>query len=149
MRHPEGGYFRETYRSTEKIEKNALPRRFTGSRSFATAIYYLLEGKDFSGFHRIKSDELWHHYDGCSIVIHVLSPKGGYKRLTVGKSSPQCIVKAGDWFAAELSDKKSFALTGCTVSPGFDFEDFELGGRNDLIRKFPRHTKLIEKLTRS
>ena len=147
-RHPEGGYFRETYRSSEGTEHAALPDRFTGSRPFSTAIYYLLELNDFSCFHRIKSDELWHHYDGCNIVIHVLSPKDGYKRLLVGKTNPQCVVKAGDWFAAAITDKKSFALAGCTVSPGFDFADFEMGRLNKLLRAFPKQAKLIKKLTR-
>ncbi len=147
-RHPEGGYFRETYRSKEATGHSALPRRFTGSRPFSTAIYYLLESDDFSGFHRIKSDELWHHYDGCNIIIHVLSPKDGYKRIIVGHTNPQCAVTAGNWFAAELADKKAFALAGCTVAPGFDFADFEMGKRDKLLKAFPKQARLIKNLAR-
>lgn len=145
-KHPEGGYYAETYRSKESI---ATPRRFTGKRSTSTAIYYLLEKTDFSSFHRIKSDELWHHYDGCGIMIHILTRTGRYKKILLGKDkgmTPQAAVSAGDWFASELNDKSGYALAGCTVAPGFDFKDFELASASILTKKYPRHKELISRM---
>ena len=152
--HPEGGYFRQTYRSNLIIKKEDLPPNFTGPRSASTAIYFLLDGENFSAFHRIRSDELWHFYAGDSLEIHVIDPDGTYSRLLLGNNpdagqSFQAVVKAGCWFASRVQNPKSFALVGCTVAPGFDFEDFELAKRAELIRLFPQHKSLIEILTRS
>ncbi len=149
--HPEGGYFRETYRSPERLKTGRLPRRFKGPRAFSTAIYYLLKGTQFSAFHRIRSDELWHFYAGSGLTLHVL--KGGrLSRLRLGLrpkrgETPQAVVPAGAWFAATVNDPASYALAGCTVAPGFDFRDFEWGDRRRLIRRYPAHKSLIEQLT--
>ncbi|MRR57254.1 MAG: cupin domain-containing protein [Deltaproteobacteria bacterium] len=153
-RHPEGGYYRETYRSDELIASCALPERFReGDRSFCTAIYFLLAGDDFSAFHRLKSDEVWHFHAGAALTIHVLDEVGNYTRRRVGGGgeegeSFQAVIRAGNWFGASLEEKDSFALVGCTVAPGFDFRDFEMGDRNGLIRTHPRHRSIIERLTR-
>jgi predicted cupin superfamily sugar epimerase len=152
--HPEGGYFRQTYRSNLIVKKEALPPNFTGPRSASTAIYFLLDGENFSAFHRIRSDELWHFYAGDSLEIHVIDPDGSYSRLLLGNNPDagenfQAVVKAGCWFASRVQNPKSFALVGCTVAPGFDFEDFELAQRSALARLFPQHKSLIEILTRS
>jgi predicted cupin superfamily sugar epimerase len=151
--HPEGGYYRETYRSDLSIAKQALPSEFTGPRLLSTAIYFLLEGDNFSAFHRLRSDELWHFYAGSPIVVHVIEPAGSYSEIHLGSDPDagevlQAVVKAGRWFASRVKDSKTFALAGCTVSPGFDFEDFEMGKREDLVRLYPQHRKLIELLTR-
>ena len=145
--HPEGGYFRETYRASEDIPRNALPDRFAGSRSISTAIYFLLTAHAFSAFHRIRSDELWHFHTGASLTIHILSPDRTYHAHTIGPDGPfQAIVPAQSWFAAEVAH--AYALVSCTVAPGFDFEDFELADRAALIAGYPQHRALIERLTR-
>jgi uncharacterized protein len=152
--HPEGGYYRETYRAELSIAREALPPQFTGPRLVSTAIYFLLERENFSAFHRLRSDELWHFYTGSSIIVHVIEPDGSYSEILLGDNPDagevlQAVVKAGRWFASRVHDAQSFALAGCTVSPGFDFADFELGKRSELIRLYPQHRKLVERLTRA
>ena len=153
MPHPEGGYYRETYRSELSIAREALPPKFTGPRLVSTAIYFLLEGENFSAFHRLRSDELWHFYSGSPIVVHVIEPDGGYSEIQLGDDPDagevlQAVVKAGRWFASRVRDPRTFALAGCTVAPGFDFADFEMGKRAELVRLYPQHRKLIESFTR-
>ncbi|MEI6970833.1 MAG: cupin domain-containing protein [bacterium] len=150
--HPEGGYYRETYRASGSIRANGLPARFAGPRSFATAIYFLLEGRQRSVLHRIRSDEVWHFYCGAVVVVHMISPDGTHSKIRLGRRPCrgevlQAVVPAGCWFGAGLAGRRSYALVGCTVSPGFDFRDFELGRRSELLRKYPRHRALIEELT--
>src|SRR5688572_7397541 len=104
--HPEGGYFKETYRAHEEIPLNGLPGRFGGPRSFSTAIYYLLEQGDYSAFHRIKSDECWHFYAGQTLLIHVIENDGKYYCVRLGDNISegetfQFVVPAGAWFASE------------------------------------------------
>ena len=152
-RHPEGGWFRETYRSEEAVKGTALPARFTGDRSVCTAIYFLLQSGDISALHRIKSDELWHFYAGEGLTVHVITPRGEYYPLKLGSNSPagetfQCVVPSGCWFGAEVSGE-GYSLAGCTVAPGFDFTDFEMGNRDVLLKQFPGQTKIIQRLTRS
>ena len=152
--HPEGGYYRETYRANLTIPREALPSQFTGPRLVSTAIYFLLEGNNFSAFHRLRSDEVWHFYAGGPILVHVIEDNGDYSELLVGNNPdkgevPQAVVKAGCWFASRVRDPETFALAGCTVAPGFDFVDFEMGKRSDLVRLYPQHGKLIEQLTRN
>lgn len=143
--HPEGGWFKEVYRSKETIQKEALPERFTGNRNISTSIYYLLERGDFSAFHRIKSDELWHFYDGQDLEIIEINTSGELIKHRLGlETFPQIMIPAGSWFAARPTGL--FALVGCTVSPGFDFEDFEMGNRDWLLKQFPQHIKTIEAL---
>jgi predicted cupin superfamily sugar epimerase len=151
-KHPEGGYFKEVYRSGEIILPEHLPKRYKSSRNFSTSIYFLLEGKQFSSFHILKSDELWHFYDGSAVLLYIINQKGELYVKKLGRekdSDLQLAIKKRNWFAAELEDKKSFSLFGCTVSPGFEFEDFELGKRDDLIKKFPQHSALIKRFTKS
>ncbi len=152
--HPEGGYYRQTYRASLVLAKDGLPEQFTGARAASTAIYFLLTGEDFSAFHRLRSDELWHFYAGSPLLVHVIEPDGRYVRLQLGSDPEagqafQAVVKAGCWFASQVRDRKSFALVGCTVAPGFDFEDFELAKRQALVRSYPQHRELIEAFTRN
>jgi hypothetical protein len=152
--HPEGGNYRVTYASEIVIPHSALPAQFRGPRPVSTAIYFLLDAADFSAFHRIQSDELWHFYSGSALVIHVIDPSGGYSEIQLGKRVEagevfQAVVKAGSWFASRAKDPTTFALVGCTVAPGFNFEDFELAKRAELQHTYPQHSALIAQLTRS
>jgi uncharacterized protein len=151
--HPEGGFFRQTYVSDLRIAREALATGFSGARPASTAIYFLLNGREFSAFHRLRSDEMWHFYAGRPAAVHIIDQNGEYRRILLGTNFdagqvPQAVVKAGCWFASELVEQNSCALMGCTVAPGFDFEDFELAKRSELTRQFPQHRALIERLTR-
>jgi uncharacterized protein len=147
--HPEGGYYRATYKADLTIPRRALPSSFHGDRPASTAIYFLLDGKDFSAFHRIAADEVWHFYAGSNLIVYVIDAEGDLSELHLGSEAGfQGVVKAGCWFASRLQEPVGFALVGCTVAPGFEFEDFELAGRSELVRVYPAHRKLIEELTR-
>lgn len=151
--HIEGGAFREAYRSSLSIPASGLPILFQGTRNICTAIYFLLQEGQFSAFHRIASDEIWHFYSGDPLVIYEINhggsmiihhlgsdPEAGQKFLTV--------IKAGSWFASVPAAGSEYSLVGCTVSPGFDFADFELAERTALSDRYPEHADLIHALTR-
>jgi predicted cupin superfamily sugar epimerase len=151
--HPEGGYFKETYRSSEGIKAEQLPYRFTADRNFSTAIYFLMPGNTFSAFHRIASDEVWHFYDGDPIDIFVINEMGDLEILKLGNKLAegqqfQHLVKAGNWFASQCAAVDGYSLVGCTVAPGFDFADFELANKATLLQEFPQHAFWIQKLCR-
>jgi len=151
--HPEGGFYKETYRSVGQISSSALDDHYSGSRNFATSIYFLLTSEAFSAFHKIKQDEIWHFYEGNSICIHSISPSGIYSKVVLGMAIkegevPQYVVPGGHWFAAEVLGNGNFGFVGCTVSPGFDFADFELANGSDLMQLFPAHQLLIKQFTR-
>lgn len=146
--HPEGGFYSETYRSAETL---SVPD--VGERNLSTGIYFLLTAGNFSAFHRIRSDEMWHFYAGDPITVHILH-EGSYSKLRIGPVDqegclPQGMVPAGAWFASEVEGDGQYSLVGCTVSPGFDFEDFELAEQAQLNSEFPEHEALIKRLTRS
>jgi len=152
-KHPEGGFYKETHRSKEILNREHLPGRYTGDRCFSTSIYFLLESKDMSVFHRIKSDEIWHFYYGSSLTLFSIDPEGMLFKIKLGSNLEegelfQAHINAGNWFGAAVNDSDSFALVGCTVAPGFEFEDFELGERKTLLKLFPRHGEIIQNLTR-
>jgi predicted cupin superfamily sugar epimerase len=149
--HPEGGFYKENYVAAEQIPQAALPARFTGDRSFSTAIYFLITAGNFSAFHRIKSDECWHFYEGNPLLVHVINTDGTYQLIKLGANAKngevyQAIVPAGAWFASESLGEYSFV--GCTVAPGFDFTDFELADKNALMSLYPEQRALIERLCR-
>jgi hypothetical protein len=151
--HPEGGYFRQTYRSDVVIAREGLPVGFSGARAVSTAIYFLLEGENFSAFHRLRSDEIWHFYVGKPLVVHVIDAEGKYSRILLGDDPEagqvlQAVVRAGCWFASHVADRKGFAVVGCTVAPGFDFADFEMAKRDELVAGYPEFLPIIERLTR-
>jgi uncharacterized protein len=140
--HPEGGYYRETFRAPLKV----------GERDASTAIYFLLPGGAFSAFHRVSSDEVWHHYDGDPIDLHLIEPSGAYRLERLGHAlesgeQPQVVIPAGVWQAAEPKGDRH-ALCGCTVAPGFDFKDFEMPARSVLLALFPSHAELLQRLCR-
>ena len=148
--HPEGGWYRETYRAAESA--TGLPARFEGPRSYSTAIYFLLAAGAVSRLHRIKSDEVWHFYAGDALLLSVIKPDGALTVHRLGPADdagalPQAVVPAGAWYGAQLAPGGAWALTGGTVAPGFDFADFELGERAALLAQFPQHRALIEALT--
>jgi predicted cupin superfamily sugar epimerase len=152
-KHAEGGYFSEVYRSSLTVNKVNLPDPFHGNRNFSTSIYFLLEGEQFSAFHRIASDELWHFYAGDSLIIFEVEQDGNLIEHKLGNNpengeSFQIVIKAGNWFGSRVGNGNGYSLVGCTVSPGFDFEDFELAERKLLIEQFPQHKDLIRNLTR-
>jgi len=151
--HPEGGWYKQTYKSNEQIATEALPNRFGASRFFCTAIYFLLEKGNFSAFHRIKSDECWHFYAGDPLLIHIIEQTGELKVISLGNDhekgqSFQYVVPANCWFASRPAPPSEYCFVGCTVSPGFEFEDFELANATELSVMYPQHKSIIMELCR-
>ena len=150
--HIEGGAFREIYRSPVLAPLSALPGGFGGDRNFCTSIYFLLQQHQFSAFHKIKSDEVWHFYYGDALIVYEIDQQGKLIEHRLGcdpdnNETFQCVIAAGNWFAAHLAPGGEYTLAGCTVSPGFDFADFELAKQQELITSYPAHEQLIKELT--
>ena len=146
--HPEGGFFRETFRAPSNVPGPFAPAQ----RSASTAIYFLLEAGDFSAFHRVTSDEVWHHYLGATLELHTIDAQGRHERVELGSNlmngeRPQWVVPANALQAARVIGD-GFGLFGCTVAPGFDFADFSMPDRSELVRRFPKLADLIESFTR-
>ena len=151
--HPEGGWYKQTYKSSEQIPADALPGRFSANRVFSTAIYFLLEQGNFSAFHRIKSDECWHFYTGDPLHIYIIEPNGELKIVSLGNElekgqSFQYVVPANCWFASRPAPGSKYCFVGCTVSPGFEFDDFELADGNEISGMYPQHKEIIKELCR-
>lgn len=151
--HPEGGYFSETYRSKEIIKKENLPSRYSGDRNLCTSIYFMIDENNFSAFHRLKSDEIWYFHYGNPLLLNTIDEHGNLSQIILGPDfqSGQKFhhtVLAGHWMSASVLNENGFSLIGCSMSPGFDYEDFELADRKKLIELFPRHSVIIEKYTR-
>jgi predicted cupin superfamily sugar epimerase len=149
--HPEGGFYRETFRSPEVV-RGASWLGPAGERSASTAIYFLLPGGVFSAFHRVMADEVWHHYDGDTVELHTIDGAGRHDLVCLGRDTgagerPQHVVPGGVWQAAVARGDR-YALCGCTVAPGFDFADFTMPSRTELTARFPAHAALIAELTR-
>ena len=150
--HPEGGFYRETYRAELRLSNAILSPHFPGMRNASTAIYYLLAQGDRSRFHRIRSDEVWHFYLGEPLQVIELTDSGQALVTTLGADIAagqklQHVVPAGRWFGASPASGSSFSLVGCTVAPGFDFADFEMGVRDALLSAYPQAADWIERLT--
>lgn len=148
----EGGYYAETYRSEDVLRPESLHSRYSGPRAVATAIYYLLEPGTFSELHRVASDEIFHFYLGDPVEMVQLWPDGSCRQVTIGADlergmTPQVVVPRGVWQGSRLASGGQFALLGCTVSPGFDYADYESGSRELLIREYPEARELILALT--
>ncbi|MEO6603935.1 MAG: cupin domain-containing protein [Polyangiaceae bacterium] len=147
--HPEGGFFRETFRAPSVV---AAPFAQV-PRAASTAIYFLLRAGDFSAFHSVRSDEVWHHYLGATLELHTIDPTGGYERIELGPNLlngelPQWVVPANHLQGARIIGGDGFGLFGCTVAPGFDFADFSMPDRSELVARFPTLADLIESFTR-
>jgi len=146
--HPEGGFYRETFRASANVAAAFAPV----SRAASTAIYFLLRAGDFSAFHSVRSDEVWHHYLGATLELHTIDPGGGYERIELGSNLlngelPQWVVPANHLQGARIIGD-GFGLFGCTVAPGFDFADFSMPERSELVQRFPTLADLIESFTR-
>ena len=149
--HPEGGYYSEYYRDSGVISKNALPDRFKGDRNFSSNIWFLLPEGEKSRLHRIPSNETWHFYLGGPLTVVQISPKGDTKKIVLGQDIKKGeklahVVPAGYWFGAYSNSGSKFSFVGCTVAPGFDFADFELGSRDRLLKEYPQAKDIIERL---
>ncbi len=152
--HPEGGWFRETYRSDEMLDRNSLPDRYCSGRTFGTSILYLLSRDNFSSMHRLKSDEIFHFYQGYPVYLLRLFPDGRGDTVVLGTDLdaghvPQCVVKAGVWQGLYVEGDGEYALLGTAVAPSFDFKDFEFGKRAELIDAYPAFADKIKELTHS
>ncbi len=148
--HPEGGFFREIYRSHMEAHHKNLPYGYKGTRRFSTSIYYFLRSGDISRFHRLRSDEVWYFHYGSSVKIILINQEGKrYSKLLGPRpdraEKPQVIIPAGTIFGAEITESNSFGLYGCMVTPGFEFDDFEIFSKEDLIQAYPKHADIIEK----
>jgi len=152
--HPEGGFYRETYRSPLRVPTEALPDAFQGERNLCTVILFLLPRNGVSRLHRLKSDEIWFYHAGNPVRLHFLFPNGRYVVNVLGAGpengqAPQILVPRGTWLAAEAPGPAGFALAACLVAPGFEFADFELGERDVLLQRFPEHRDLVLRFTLS
>jgi len=147
--HPEGGFYKEMHRSEIIVKGSKDP----GNKSAHTSIYYLLSGKDFSAWHRIKSDETWYFHLGCDLLIYFFDEDKLLRTIQMGMSSKnlQATIPANTWFAAKPLNKNEFCLVSCAVAPGFEFEDFEIAMCEDLLSQFgntAESIQIIEMLTR-
>jgi predicted cupin superfamily sugar epimerase len=142
--HPEGGWYRETYRSAEQVTTPRGTRR-----SATTSIYFLLTDERFSAFHRLWSDETWHFYHGDSVLVELIAPSGTYEQRLLGAGDAlQTSVPAGTYFASHVDAPGGYALVGCDVAPGFEFADFQLTTRAMLTAAYPQYGPLIARYTR-
>jgi predicted cupin superfamily sugar epimerase len=153
--HPrEGGWYVQTYKVGERIAADAFEdMRYDGPRHTATAIYYLLERETFSEMHRLRSDEVFHFYAGDAVEMLQLEEQGSGRIVRIGNrlaagERPQVVVRRGVWQGSRLATGGEWALLGCTVSPGFEFEDYEAGSRAELCAQWPEFRELIRELTR-
>lgn len=150
--HPEGGFFREVFQSSEVVPSPFLPKRYDGDRAYYSSIYFLLEQHNFSAFHRLQTDEIWHFYAGSPLTIWIIDSTGQLSTQHLGNNPAlgqcfQVVVPANTWFAAK-PDHPSYSLVGCTMAPGFHYDDFELADSTELSTAYPQHRTLIEELTR-
>jgi predicted cupin superfamily sugar epimerase len=149
--HPEGGHYNETYRSELMIGEGCLPDTYEDKRHCSTLIYFLLKDNDKSHFHRLKSDEVWLYHKGGPVHIYILDKQGHLKLKKLGNNpaqneSYQVVIPAGTWFAAELPEDVHMGLLSCMVAPGFDFEDFEMGTQEILLKQYPQYKNVVERL---
>lgn len=142
--HPEGGYYKETYRSPDTItlENGKL-------RNTSTAIFYMLSDNDRSHFHKIGSDEIWFYHEGKTLNIFIIHKDSSLVVEKLGNNVSageklQVVVPANTWFAASVDEFNGYCLVSCVVAPGFDFEDFILADKADLLKSYPEHKSFIE-----
>jgi len=147
MPHPEGGYYKEVYRSQSQVNRLGG----TAAKAACTSIYYLLEGEDFSGFHRLASDEIWYFHKGGPLLIHGIGKEGRYSKYELSdleSGNLSVVIEPGLWFAAEVPSKQDYTLVSCAVAPGFDFAGFEMAKKNELVALYPQHGEVISRLCR-
>ena len=153
--HPEGGYFKEVYRSDAVFLAKTLYESADGVRNYGTLIYYLLKKGEFSAFHRLRQDEIFHFYSGAPLNVHTIDRTGQHQSTVLGSNIiidrvPHLVFPGGTWFAAApmRGYTEDFSLIGCTCVPGFDYHDWELGKREALAKEFPQFTEIIQAFTR-
>lgn len=154
--HPEGGYYVETYRSDNIVIPKNAKNEDREERKGCSCIYFLLKGGEdnFSAWHRLKFDEIWFFQAGSSLTLYFIDEEGSFKKIKLGNMLEdkdvtfQVFVKAGHWFAAEVDDPGLFTLVNCVVAPGFEFKDFQLASRFELLKQYPKHAEIINKYTR-
>jgi predicted cupin superfamily sugar epimerase len=150
--HPERGHYVETYRAALTVDD--LPPPHSGARAASTAIYFLVTRAEPTTYlHRLRSDEMFHFYEGGPLDVLMLGPTGPGELRRLGTNvaageRPQILIPAGTWFAAELAEAASHCLIGCTVAPGFEFADFELAAGPELAARYPAHAARIARMTR-
>ena len=149
--HPEGGFYKRTFESEERTSDQELSVEFDGKRKLYTSIFFLLGSNDISHLHRLKSDELWYYHAGSPLTIHVIDENGNYKESKLGINLdegeiPQILVPKNSIFGSSVRDEDTFSLVGCMVSPGFEFQDFELFSQEELLSQYPQHRDVIMKL---
>lgn len=150
-KHQEGGYYTSYYESPIHVTGQAINKTFEGTRPLATSIYFLIEENDASNFHRLQADEIWYFHEGSPLTVAVISPEGVLTEHKLGLDfdkgeRPQLLVPAGSIFGSYVNE--AYALVSCAVAFGFDFRDFELFEREDLLKQYPEHSKIVKKLTR-
>lgn len=149
--HPEGGHYKEVYRSENEIDIVSTGNKNPIKRNALTSIYFLLKGEDFSHFHILSSDEIWYFHSGESAIIHFIDKSGDYYTKQIGSDNLQVVIPRETFFAAELTSKKDldFILVSCAVAPGFDFNDFRMASKSELESLCPNQKELIDQLTLS
>ena len=150
--HPEGGYFGAGFRSPEFLRSESLPNRYGTPRNMYSSIYFMVTRDKHSRFHRLKTDEMWHYYAGDPMILHLISETGKYSQVilsnTNGHEKFLTLVKRNTWMAASTrGEDKGYALVGCTLAPGFEYKDFELGDRQEMIEAYPDCKDVIEQFT--
>lgn len=147
--HPEGGFYSELYRSNLRV--NRIADAANKSYSACTSIYYLLEGNDFSSFHRLASDEIWYFHKGAPLFIHLIDNDGNYTSQELSDQETGVFsfrVEAGIWFAASIPGGIGYTLVSCVVAPGFEFAEFKLANKDQLISLYPQHTQILNQWCR-
>lgn len=149
--HPEGGYYKQTFVSNEQVTDKGLSVTYDGKRKLYTSVYFLLTSTDVSHFHRLKSDELWYYHAGSSLTVHIIHENGTYEEIKLGLNLeqgqvPQTLVSKNSIFGSSVMEEDAFSLVGCMVSPGFEFQDFEMFTQAELLSKYPEQKEIIMKL---
>jgi predicted cupin superfamily sugar epimerase len=145
LKHPEGGYYKEVYRSN----KSFIPNEIGENRNYITSIYFLIEEGNVSHFHSIKQDELWYYHAGDPLSVYIITSNGALECIKIGPNPEkgevlQAIVPANCIFGSKSSGK--YSLVSCVVAPGFDFADFKLYNKNELLKSYYKHKEIIDEL---
>jgi len=153
QQHIEGGWYSEVYRSALRVSNPQLAVAGQDDRSAATHIYFLLQQGEFSAFHRIKADEIWHFYSGSPVIVSEIRATGHIIHHLLGNDPSKgeslcCVIEAGSWFGSRVDGDGEYGLVGCTVAPGFEFADLEMADRDELATAYPQHREIIHALTR-
>ncbi|MBN2350317.1 MAG: cupin domain-containing protein [Bacteroidales bacterium] len=153
-KHPEGGYYKEIYKSDIVLKEGCLPSQYSDRRICATSIFYLLPHNESLKFHQLRSDEIWYFHFGSGVSIHCINPDGSLETLKLGLDhdageKPQIVLKAGTIFKASVGSKNLFTLVGCMVSPGFIFDDLKIYAFEELIVLFPQHEDFIRSVSKA